>query len=426
MEYVLIALGLLNLILLLAALKLLKRREEGGEAAALAERLERMTAGFGEAVGKSGLDLQGRLGKDVGDLKGSIGRDLAEGRRETAEVLGRVTQTLEQRFEKLLSANEQRMKELQDENRRQLDQMRATVDEKLQKTLEARLGESFKLVSERLEAVHKGLGEMNELAGGVGDLKKIFTNVKTRGTWGEIQLGNLLEQMLTPEQYAAQVTTRTGGSERVDFAIRLPGRDGREGRPVWLPIDAKFPVEDYQRLLEAQERVDPVAAEAAAKALELRVRGCAKDIHDKYLNPPETTDFAIMYLPAEGLFAEVLRRPELSEKVQREYRVTVAGPTTLAALLNSLQMGFRTLAIERRSSEVWKVLGAAKQEFERFGEILEKVGKQLETASKTIDSVSVRTRAIKRCLREVQELPAAEVPEILALEEPEEKDESAP
>jgi DNA recombination protein RmuC len=426
MDYLLIALGLLNVILLLAALKLLKRREEGGEAAALAERLERMTAGFGEAVGKSGLDLQGRLGKDVGDLKGSIGRDLAEGRRETAEVLGRVTQTLEQRFEKLLSANEQRMKELQDENRRQLDQMRATVDEKLQKTLETRLGESFKLVSERLEAVHKGLGEMNELAGGVGDLKKIFTNVKTRGTWGEIQLGNLLDQVLTPEQYARNVATRPDSRDVVEYAIKLPGRDGPEGRTVWLPIDAKFPVEDYQRLLEAQERADPAAVEAAGKALELRVKGCAKDIHDKYLNPPETTDFAIMYLPAEGLFAEVLRRPELSEKVQREYRVTVAGPTTLAALLNSLQMGFRTLAIERRSSEVWKVLGAAKTEFERFGDILDKVHKQLETATRTIDSVSVRTRAIKRCLLEVQQLPSEEAPELLALDEPAEKDEAAP
>jgi DNA recombination protein RmuC len=377
-------------------------------------------------VGKSGLDLQGRLGKDVGDLKGSIGRDLAEGRRETAEVLGRVTQTLEQRFEKLLSANEQRMKELQDENRRQLDQMRATVDEKLQKTLETRLGESFKLVSERLEAVHKGLGEMNELAGGVGDLKKIFTNVKTRGTWGEIQLGNLLDQVLTPEQYARNVATRPDSRDVVEYAIKLPGRDGPEGRTVWLPIDAKFPVEDYQRLLEAQERADPAAVEAAGKALELRVKGCAKDIHDKYLNPPETTDFAIMYLPAEGLFAEVLRRPELSEKVQREYRVTVAGPTTLAALLNSLQMGFRTLAIERRSSEVWKVLGAAKTEFERFGDILDKVHKQLETATRTIDSVSVRTRAIKRCLLEVQQLPSEEAPELLALDEPAEKDEAAP
>jgi DNA recombination protein RmuC len=426
MDYLMIALGLLNLVLLILALGMLKRREEGGEAAALAERLDRMTAGFGKSVADSGLDLQGRLGKDVGDLKGSISRDLAEGRRETAEVLGRVTQTLEQRFEKLLAANEQRMKELQDENRRQLDQMRATVDEKLQKTLETRLGESFKLVSERLEAVHKGLGEMNELAGGVGDLKKIFTNVKTRGTWGEIQLGNLLDQVLTPEQYARNVATRPDSRDVVEYAIKLPGRDGPEGRTVWLPIDAKFPVEDYQRLLEAQERADPAAVEAAGKALELRVKGCAKDIHDKYLNPPETTDFAIMYLPAEGLFAEVLRRPELSEKVQREYRVTVAGPTTLAALLNSLQMGFRTLAIERRSSEVWKVLGAAKTEFERFGEILDRVHKQLETATRTIDSVSVRTRAIKRCLLEVQQLPSEEAPELLALDEPGEQDEAAP
>jgi len=426
MEMIIIGLSLANMIMLILALGMLKKREAGGEAAALAERLDRMTAGFGEAVGKSGLDLQGRLGKDVGDLKGSIGRDLAEGRRETAEVLGRVTQTLEQRFEKLLTANEQRMKELQDENRRQLDQMRATVDEKLQKTLETRLGESFKLVSERLEAVHKGLGEMNELAGGVGDLKKIFSNVKTRGTWGEIQLGNLLDQVLTPEQYARNVATRPDSRDVVEYAIKLPGRDGPQGRTVWLPIDAKFPVEDYQRLLEAQDRADPAAVEAAGKALELRVKGCAKDIHDKYLNPPETTDFAIMYLPAEGLFAEVLRRPELSEKVQREYRVTVAGPTTLAALLNSLQMGFRTLAIERRSSEVWKVLGAVKTEFGKFGEILTRVGKQLDAARNTIDTASGKTRTIELRLRAVQELPSEETPELLALDEPAEQDEAAP
>src|SRR5690606_17748789 len=258
---------------------------------------------------------------------------------------------------------EKRLGDLQQGNEKKLEEMRLTVDEKLHKTLEQRLSDSFRQVSERLELVHKGLGEMQSLAAGVGDLKRVLTNVKTRGTWGEIQLGTLLEQVLTPEQYERNVATRGGSRERVEFAIKLPGRDDK---PLWLPIDCKFPLEDYQRLQEAQEAVDPVAVEAASKALESRVRLEAKTIAEKYVDPPNTSDFALLYLPIEGLYAEVLRRPGLFDALQRDYRVTVCGPTTLTAIRNSLQMGFRTLAIEKRSSEVWEILGAVKTEFGKF------------------------------------------------------------
>ncbi|MCR4399270.1 MAG: DNA recombination protein RmuC [Syntrophomonadaceae bacterium] len=287
-----------------------------------------------------------------------------------------------------------------------LEQMRAVVDEKLHATLERRLGESFRQVSERLEQVHKGLGEMQSLAAGVGDLKKVLTNVKTRGVWGEVQLGNILEQMLTPDQYAANVATKPHSGERVEFAVRLPGRD--EGSCVWLPIDAKFPQEDYHRLLEATENGDPVAAEEAARQLEQRIRQEARSISEKYIDPPHTTDFAIMFLPTESLYAEVLRRPGLADALQRQYRVNVAGPTTLAALLNSLSLGFRTLAIERRSGEVWTLLGAVKTEFGRFGDILEKTQKKLQEASNSIDQATRRSRTIERKLKGVQELPAVE------------------
>jgi DNA recombination protein RmuC len=288
--------------------------------------------------------------------------------------------------------------------------MRKTVDEKLHATLEQRLGDSFKLVSERLEQVHRGLGEMQTLAAGVGDLKKVLTNVKTRGTWGEVQLEALLDQVLTAEQYEKNIATRPKSNERVEFAIRLPGREMGEddNRPVWLPIDAKFPMEDYQRLLEAQDRADPLAVEIAAKALEMRLRDEAKKIRDKYVEPPYTTDFAILYLPIEGLYAEALRRPGLAEALQRDWRVSIAGPTTLAALLNSLQMGFRTLAIEKRSSEVWGVLGAIKTEFGKFGEALEATRKKLEQATKSIESAGVRTRQIERKLKGVEALPMVE------------------
>lgn len=292
---------------------------------------------------------------------------------------------------------------LKDETERKLEQIRGSVEEKLQQTLERRLGESFKSVSERLEQVHKGLGEMQALAAGVGDLKRVLSNVKVRGTWGEVQLRMLLEQLLTPEQWAENVPT-AGTSERVEFAIRLPGAE-RNGC-VWLPVDAKFPQEDYLRLAEASERGDAEAVEASARHLEIRVKQCARDVAMKYVAPPATTDFAILYLPTEGLYAEVLRRPGLAEALQRDYRVAVAGPTTFAALLNSLQMGFRTLAIQKRSGEVWELLGVVKTEFDRYSDVLARVQKKLQEANNTVETGLTRTRAIQRKLRDVQEIPA--------------------
>ncbi|MCC5885235.1 MAG: DNA recombination protein RmuC [Gammaproteobacteria bacterium] len=283
--------------------------------------------------------------------------------------------------------------------------MRKTVDEKLQSTLEKRLGESFTQVSERLEAVHKGLGEMQQLATGVGDLKRVLTNVKSRGTWGEVQLGQLLADMLTPDQYDSNVAVKPGSAERVEFAIRLPGRDEGDST-IWLPIDAKFPKEDYERLLAASEAGDPEAVEQAVKGLETRVLAEAKSIAARYLAPPHTTDFGILYLPTEGLYAEVTRRMGLTERIQREHRVVVAGPNTFSALLNSLQMGFRTLAIQKRSGEVWQILGAVKTEFGKFGETLEKVKKKLQEASNHMDQVDRRTRVMGRKLRDVEALPA--------------------
>lgn len=320
--------------------------------------------------------------------------------------LSTLTVINEQKLDKMRETVEERLRLLQEDNSKKLEQMRATVDEKLHATLEQRLGESFKIVSERLELVHKGLGEMQTLASGVGDLKKVLTNVKTRGVWGEIQLGNLLEQVLTPEQYARNVATRKGSSERVEYAIRLPGRDGAGDNIVWLPIDAKFPQEDYQRLLEAQEQANQLMADEAGRLLEVRIKSEARSIREKYINPPNTTDFAIMFLPVEGLYAEVLRRPGLCEMLQREFRVVITGPTTLAALLNSLQMGFRTLAIEKRSSEVWALLGAVKAEFVKFGNILDKTKKKLQEASNSIDSAATRSRVIQKKLNNVQELPS--------------------
>ena len=321
-----------------------------------------------------------------------------------ARQLGDMTKLNEEKIEALRRTMENRLQGLQDENSKKLDQMRAVVDEKLQVTLEKRLGQSFRQVSERLEQVYKGLGEMRSLASGVGDLKKVLTNVKTRGTWGEISLGNILEQILTPEQYDVNVATRENSSERVEFAVRLPGPDSDRSRVVWLPIDSKFPQEDYQRLLDAQEAADKDLAEKSIKNLDLRIKSEARQIREKYIEPPRTTDFGIMFLPVEGLYAEVLRRPGLCDLLQREYRIVVTGPTTLAALLNSLQMGFRTLAIEKRSSEVWELLGAVKTEFGKFGDVLAKTKKKLQEASHTIDKAEVRTRAIERRLQKVQEV----------------------
>ena len=307
---------------------------------------------------------------------------------------------------------EKQLAQLQSTNAAKLDEMRATVDEKLQTTLQARLGESFKQVAERLEQVHKGLGEMQTLAQGVGDLKHLLTNVKTRGMFGEAQLASLLEQVFVPDQYATQVATRPGSKNVVDFAIKLPGKSD-DGTPLWLPIDAKFPNEDYERLLDAQGRADVLAAEVAGKALEMRIRLEAKSISEKYVEPPYTTDFAILFLPTEGLYAEVLRRPGLMESLQRDHRITLAGPTTLLAMLSSLQMGFRTLALEKRSSEVWQVLGAVKTEFGKFGDVLAKVKAQTETVLKTLDSAEVRSRAMGRALKKVDALPDTQAQALL-------------
>jgi len=330
--------------------------------------------------------------------------DARQGREEAGSALRRFGESMNQQLAAVRETIDARLERIREDNTQKLEQMRQTVDEKLHATLEQRLGESFKLVSERLEQVHKGLGEMQSLAVGVGDLKRVLTNVKTRGTWGEVQLGSLLEQVLTPDQYDRNVATVPGSRERVEFAIRFPGR-GEGDAPVWLPIDAKFPLEDYQRLQDAQERVDHGEIETAGKALENRLRDEARTLREKYIAPPHTTDFGLLYLPTEGLYAEVLRRPGLVEALQRDARVTIAGPTTLLAMLNSLQMGFRTLAIEQRSSEVWALLGAVKAEFGKFGAVLAKTRQQLQTVTNSIVDAETRTRQMERKLKDVEALP---------------------
>ena len=353
------------------------------------------------------------LSQAVTTQVGQFGTLQAERLEAFARELNRFSLGLDERFERLKLTVEGRLTAIQADNANKLEEMRRTVDEKLHATLEQRLGESFKLVSDRLEQVHRGLGEMQTLAAGVGDLKRVLTNVKTRGSWGEVQLSALLEQLLTADQFAANVATRPGSGERVDFAIRLPGKD--DGAVVWLPIDAKYPIEDYQRLLDAQERADPAAVEEASRAIETRLKNEAKSIHEKYVSPPQTTDFAMLYLPLEGLYAEALRRPGLAETLQRDYRVSLAGPTTLAALLNSLQMGFRTLAIEQRSAEVWAVLGAVKTEFGKFGEALAHTRKKLDEASNSIAKAETRTRQLSRKLKEVEALPAADAEQLIGV-----------
>ena len=328
-----------------------------------------------------------------------------------------LTDSNETRIEKLRHTFETQMNLMQQSNEKKLDQMRQTVDEKLQSTLEKRLGESFKLVSERLEAVQRGLGEMQNLATGVGDLKRVLTNVKARGTWGEVQLGALLEQILTPDQYEQNVKTVPGSQVNVEYAIKLPGVDDDPQSCVWLPIDSKFPQEDYQRLVDATERADVAAVEKSQKDLVRAIELSAKEISSKYLDPPNTTDFAILFLPTEGLYAEILRQPGLLEKLQHNYRVVVTGPTTLTATLSSLRMGFKTLAIEKRSSEVWTVLAAVKTEFGKFGEVLDKVKNQLATASRTIENTGVRTRAMEKKLRDVEKMPVAESELLLGISE---------
>jgi len=337
--------------------------------------------------------LQTALGEQQRQLQGALVQQAQAARDAQDVALRRLAETMEQRLARLQEGNEAK-----------LEQMRATVDEKLHATLEQRLGESFKQVAERLEQVHRGLGEMQTLARDVGALNRVLTNVKTRGVFGEVQLAGLLEQVFTPDQYARNVATLPGSREFVEFAIKLPGQRA-DGAPLWLPIDAKFPREDYERLLDAHERADATAAEAAAKGIETQLRLEAKTIREKYVGPPHTTDFAILFVPTEGLYAEALRRPGLVEGLQREHKVMLAGPTTLLATLNSLQMGFRTLALEKRSAEVWEVLGAVKTEFAKFGDVLAKTRKKLQEAGNTIEAAEVRTRAMARQLRGVEALP---------------------
>ncbi len=335
--------------------------------------------------------------------------------RELREEVTKSIDATQASLDRVRVTLDQRVRELQEGNERKLDEMRRTVDEKLHDTLEKRLGESFKLVSDRLDTVHKGLGEMQQLATGVGDLKRVLTNVKARGTWAEVQLGAILEQVLTPEQYGKNVCIRPDTAERVEFAVRLPGPLDDPTTCVWLPIDSKFPQEDWLRLQDASDQGDVAAVQAASDALIRTVRGSAKEIHDKYVHPPASTDFAIMFLATEGLFAEVLRHPSVVSDLQQQYRVVVAGPTTLAAILTSLRMGFQTLVVEQRAADVWRVLGAVKTEFGKFGDVLDKVQRQLTTASRTIEETGQRSRAMEKKLRSAERLPEAEAAMVLEL-----------
>lgn len=448
--WILLALGVLNALCLLWLL--LRRPAVNDEEAVHRQQLLALLQQQGAATELRIERVEGELRREVGDsartgrleiqqtlatFQDTLVRQGAETTRtqnaqidafaqQLVQLRGTLGDTLTRQLQDLSEANARRLAEvratletqlaqLQTSNAAKLDEMRATVDEKLHATLEQRLGESFKQVAERLEQVHKGLGEMQTLAQGVGDLKHLLSNVKTRGMFGEAQLGALLEQVFSPEQYAAQVATRPGSRNTVDFAIRLPGR-GDDGAPCWLPIDAKFPNEDYERLLDAQQRADAEGAEIAARGLEQRIRLEAKSMAEKYLEPPHTTDFAILFLPTEGLYAEVLRRPGLMEALQRDHRVTLTGPTTLMAMLNALQMGFRTLALEKRSSEVWQVLGAVKTEFGKFGDVLAKVKNQTQTVLNTLDAAEVRSRAMGRALKTVEALPQDRAQSLLPLD----------
>ena len=345
---------------------------------------------------------------EIANFRAEMKTGAHQERAELTISLKSFSDSVEQKMAAVGQLVDEKLKHIQEDNTRQLDKMRETVDEKLQSTLEKRLSESFKQVSERLEQVHQGLGDMRTLATGVGDLKKVLTNIKTRGTWGEVQLGALLEEILAPEQYAKNVRIHENSNDVVEFAIKLPGHGQQDGDHVLIPVDAKFPVEDYQRLLAAQENADAAAAEEAAKFLETIIKKEAKDIFTKYISPPVTTDFGIMFLPSEGLYAEVIRRTALVQLLQRDYHIQISGPSTFAAFLNSLQMGFRSLAIQKRSGEVWKVLGEVKTEFGKYGDLLDSVHKKLVHATDSMDDVRKRSRAIQRRLRNVQELPGAE------------------
>jgi len=416
--WIVLAVAAANLVTLLVLL-LRPRLAVGGDAERAVR--EELRAGRDEAA-RAAKDLREEVARALKEASDAITRTMTDMSGTQKERLEGVTTQLKElgdsnqaRIDALRGTVDERLRQMQEGNEKKLEEMRHTVDEKLQSTLEKRLGESFRLVSERLEAVQKGLGEMQSLATGVGDLKRVLTNVKTRGTWGEIQLGNILEQVLTPDQFDRNVQTKEGSREAVEFALRLPGRDGHPGSCVWLPIDSKFPQVDYLRLVEASEAADSEGVQKATAALARAARTAAQDIESKYINPPQTTDFALMFLPTEGLYAELLRQPGLAEDIQLRHRVVMSGPTTLAAILNSLQMGFRTLAIEKRASEVWQVLAAVKTEFGRFGGVLEKVKKQLDTASRTIDQTGVRTRAMERTLRKVEQLPAGHASALLGL-----------
>ncbi|MYN44202.1 DNA recombination protein RmuC [Pseudoduganella sp. FT93W] len=409
---------LLAAVLVLQVLALLRARsaQNGAQEAGLAERIERVErevrlqlqataqASHGATVQqfeglRRQLEAQGLVGRE------EQSRNLKLFADSMNQTLARLTESNAARMQEVRATLEAKIRDLQTDNGARLEEMRKTVDEKLHATLEARLSASFQQVSERLERVHQGLGEMQQLALGVGDLKRVLTNVKTRGTWGEVQLEMLLEQVLTPDQYAKNVETIAGSGARVEFALKLPGqKDG--GVPVWMPIDAKFPKEQYERLLEAAEQADADGVALAGRELERAVRGEAKTIAEKYLAPPHTTDFAILFLPTEGLYAEVMRRPGLADELQRVHRISIAGPSTLSALLNSLQMGFRTLALERRSSEVWQVLGAVKTEFAKFGDVLAATKLTLERAAKNIESAETRSRQMARKLKTVEALPS--------------------
>jgi DNA recombination protein RmuC len=413
------------LVALVLLVVLLLRRPDGRLELSLREEQRVGRGELRDQLDSLSLQQEQRIegfGGRLDTLRETLNDDARKARGEQTEALrsfaaaldarvGELTRNNAERLGELRATLENKLRELQVDNAAKLEQMRATVDEKLQTTLETRLGESFRLVSERLEQVQRGLGEMQQLATGVGDLKRVLTNVRTRGTFGEVQLGALLEQVLTIEQYETNCITVPGSSERVEFAVRLPGT--HSDKPIRLPIDAKFPREDYERLMDAQDRVDVEAVAASSAALERQVRIEAKRICEKYVAPPHTTDFALLFLPTEGLYAEVLRRPGLFESLQRDQRVILVGPTTLLALLNSLQMGFRTLAIEQRSSEVWQLLGTVKAEFGKFAGILEKTRDQLDTVRNSIDKAGVRTRAIEKQLKGVETLPGIEAQKML-------------
>ncbi len=431
--WIVLALGLASIVLLVALLLRKPPQPENARAELLAanERLERELR---REISESSRGVRTELTHTLTNFQETLVRQSAETTRTQNAQLDAFAQqltllqktlndTLAQQLGSLSESNVRRLAEvrqtlenqlaiLQQTNAAKLEEMRRTVDEKLQTTLEARLGESFKQVADRLEQVHQGLGQMQSLAQGVGDLQRVLTNVKTRGMFGEVQLEALLEQVLTPEQYGKQVETKPRSNQRVDFAVRFPGRSG-DGAPVWLPIDAKFPREDYERLLDAHDRADAAAVDSAGRALEVRIREEAKSICEYYLCPPHTTDFAILFLPIESLYAEVLRRPGLMDRIQRDYRVTLAGPTTLLAMLNSLHMGFRTLALEQQASEVWKVLGAVKTEFERYGEWVARVKDQVQKASETLERADTRTKQMKRALKVVESLPEAQAQALL-------------